>query len=793
MTFRARLASFLVASLAILQLLTALLVYEVTRSQIIGEGERQLTLAGATFSRQLNDVSARVANDVQVLTLDFALRSAIAQRDRNTVVSALRNHGRRIGATRMLLIGLDGNIQADTGADTQIDTQADPHSDTTVPSRFPFNDLFDSSLEGPAAAVVAWENHAYWLVVVPVSAPALIGVIAAAIPIDDAFLAHLQEQSTLLRTIELATENDAGKWSVNARGSDGISVAAHLIGAGKTWSGTPGLVDVDGREYLSLASPLHSSKQSRGIVAVLGYSLDDALRPYRSVASAWAALLALALLIGLAGSLLIARGVSRPVEELAATARRIAAGDYRPTAPIAQRGELGDLAAAFTSMTQAIGEREEHIRFQIGHDAVTGLVNRVAAERAIQQQLDNHAGLRGALLVLALTRLPEITKTMGHALGDRLMQDAGKRIRSRTGEALVARAGDEKFLVWLRAAEHADAVAIAFGLLDVLGEPYREADLAIDTAPAVGIALHPQHGANASALMQRAEVALLSALGSEDAVIVYDPANDPHRPERLSLMSELREALDQNRLVLNYQPKLNLATRTIDGAEGLVRWTHPKLGPMPPDSFIPLAEETGNIRRMTRWVLAAGIAQVREWKACGHDLRVALNLSARDLEDIDLPRRIGELLSIHGVAARDIVLELTESAVMARHEQATRILAQLADRGIDIAIDDFGVGQSSLAYLRRLPVRELKIDKSFVQPLAEGQTDRAIVASIVELGHRFGYRVTAEGVGDQATLDYLAEIGCDHAQGYFIARPMPQEQLGRLLAAGVWRSEKSLA
>jgi diguanylate cyclase (GGDEF)-like protein len=781
MTFRLRLASFLVASLAVLQIMTALLVYEVTRRQIIGEGEHQLALASTAFSRQLDDVSARVADNVSVLTLDYALRSAIAQRDRDTVLSALRNHGRRVGATRMLLVGLDGAIQADTQADPKL-------------QKFPFTDLLDTALEHPEAAVVAWDDRAYWIVVVPVSAPTLIGLIAAAIPIDDAFLQHIQEQSTLPNTIELAVQDTRGGWVPVARGGEGSNLAEQFVSSRGVWPKEgPVLREVDGREYVVSATRLRSATLSPPILAVIGYSLDDALRPYRSVGIAWAALLALGLVLGLVGSLLIARGVSRPVEALAATARRIATGDYRPPEPLSQSGELGELSAAFANMTQAIGEREEQIRFQSAHDAVTGLPNRVAVEATVEQQLIAEPDTRGALLVVALARLPEITKTVGHAISDRLMRDAGERICGPAGDALVARAGDSEFLVWQRDADEAKAIALAFRLIDELAEPYREADLAIDLAPAVGIALHPDHGAEASVLLQHADVALFAALGTADPVVVYDPIVDPHRPERLSLMGDLREALDQNQLQLHYQPKLNLAMRSVDGVEGLVRWQHPKMGLLAPDSFIPLAEETGNIRRVTRWVLAAGIAQAQRWNVHGRRLRVALNLSARDVDDPDLPQRIEELLSVHGVAPDMILLEITESAAMARPEAAVRVLRRVADLGIDLAIDDFGVGQSSFAYLRRLPVRELKIDKSFLLRFAIGPEDRSIVRSIVELGHRLGYRVTAEGVNDQATLDYLTEIGCDHAQGFFIARALPPDALAAFLAAKPQRVGESMA
>ncbi|HEY2345969.1 MAG TPA: EAL domain-containing protein [Xanthomonadaceae bacterium] len=780
MGFRFRLASFFVAALVIVQALTAVLVYEVTRRELIGEGQRQLGVAATAFARQLDDLSERVATNVQVLALDFALRSAIAQRDQATVLSALRNHGRRVGAARMMLVGTDGKIEADTTAAT--DTSRE----------FPYRDLLERAYEKPAAALVTEGGHAYWMVVVPVFAPTLVGEIAAAIPVDDSLLARLQAQSTLPKNVELAAMV-GGKWQVVAHGQDRAAMTAGLATHGDRLPDRPELVDVDGREYVVQAVPLNGSKQSAAVVAVLGYSVDEALSPYRSVGRAWAALLGFGFAVGLLGAWLIARGVSRPVEQLAASARRIEAGDYRlddiaTPRPAARRDEIGQLASAFANMARAIGEREAQIRHQAGHDQVTGLYNRVAAETAIQRELAAHAERPAALLMVGLGRVPEIIKTMGHAVSDRLMRDTGQRIQRPVGDALVARATDAQFAIFLHAQGKSEAIAAAFRVLDVLAAPYQEAELALELAPAVGIALFPAHGGEASALLRRAEVALIAALGSEEPVVVYDPSTDPHRPERLSLMADLREALDHDQLALHYQPKMLLDGMRIDGAEGLVRWQHPRLGMVPPDAFIAMAEETGNIRRLTRWALAAGIAQEQRWSAQASAIRVAINLSARDLDDADLPRRVAELLSIHKVAPERVVLEITESAVMGKPDAAIGVMRKLADQGIDLAIDDFGVGQSSFAYLRRLPVRELKIDKTFVLNLAQSREDQTIVGAIVDLGHRLGYKVTAEGVEERATLDWLAKIGCDHAQGYFIARPMAVDGFDRFIADAAARA-----
>jgi len=757
MSFRLRLALFFVATLVAVQALTATLVYQVTRHELIREGQRQLGVAATAFSRQLDDISGRVADGVRMLALDYALRSAIAQRDQATMQSALANHGRRVGATQMLLLDAQGRVEVDT-----LGTYS-------AGARFPYSDLVEQAYTQPAAAVVAWHNHAYWMVVVPVFAPNLVGLIAAAIPIDDSLLARLQAQSTLPRNIELAARESDGIWKTLAHGHDSVALTAPLMSHEPALPTPPMLLEAHGREFVAQAVPLDRSRASAPVIAVLGYSVDQALSPYRTVAIAWAALLALGLAIGLLGAWLIARSVSRPVEQLAASAQRIEAGNYS-VPRIARGDELGQLSSAFAKMADGIREREARIIHQAGHDQVTGLPNRISAESAIQRELEG--GRPAALLVIGLARVPEIIKTMGHAVCDRLMRNAGERIRP-IGNGLAARATDTQFAVLLPGAGRQEAIATGFRLLDALAEPYREADLTLDLAPAVGIALAPLHTTGANGLMRRAEIALLAALGTEEPIVVYDPATDPHRPERLSLMGDLREALDRDQLELHYQPKLHLASGRIDGAEGLIRWPHPRLGLVPPDDFIPLAEETGNIRRLTRWALAAGIAQAGRWSAAGRELRVSINLSARDLDDAELPRRVAELLALHAVQPQRIALEITEGAIMDKPDAAIAVLRRLADQGIDLAIDDFGVGHSSLAYLRRLPVRELKIDKSFVLHLTEQRADQTIVRSIVELGHHLGYRVTAEGVDNTKVLSQLAAMGCDHAQGFHIAKAMP--------------------
>jgi diguanylate cyclase (GGDEF)-like protein len=502
--------------------------------------------------------------------------------------------------------------------------------------------------------------------------------------------------------------------------------------------------------------------------------------------SVWLALLAtLAAGCGVAfvGAVLVARGLTRPISDLAALTRRFEAGDYAPP-PVMQRDdELGELSQALSTMARAIAEREERIRGWARHDPITNLLNRTGLTEAMSGRLE---AAPAAVLLVGLSRLQEIVHTVGRDIADRLMQEAGTRLTALGKQIEVACVSDNAFAAFVPDLDRAGAVELAEEIVAAFEKPYQERHLAIDATAAVGVALAPDHGTEAGLLLQRGTVALNAAYVAQNRVTVYDPDADPRRPEHLSLMVDLREAVERKELSLHYQPKLDLALGKISGVEALVRWHHEFRGMVAPDLFIPLAEETGNIQRLTRWALATGIAQAARWLNRGVALRVSINLSVRDLADPQLPRRVNSLLMSHDVPAEMLLLEVTESAIMGEPDTAIAVLNALADQGIALSIDDFGVGQSSLAYLRRLPVRELKIDKSFVQNLVKSSGDQKIVQSVIELGHRLGYRVTAEGVEDEDSLIGLGVMGCDFAQGYHVAKPMSRDQMEHFLTDSRW-------
>lgn len=787
--FRNRLVLFLVASLAVVQLGTMVILYGVARSALIDTGKQQLVTSAQSFSRHLDTLAGHLAEDAKIMSLDYALRQSIAAHDSGTAISALRNFGRRVGASRMLLIDLDGTIAADTARPREL----------TGLGRFAFPDLLPLAGEsGRAAASGVVDGVPYRLVVVPVLLPDPIAWICILVRVDDRFAEELRALSPLRKDIALAgqTAPDA-PWSVVAAAGDPMEPLAGIAAPGQMAAAEPQLLTKHGAEYLVLTTPIPTAPGSLPMMAVLQYPLDEALAPYRKIMLYMGALMAGGLVAALIGIGLIARGVTRPVTALAAVARRIADGDYTPLPPVRTSDEIGQLTTALDDMAQAIADREEHIRHQSLHDAVTGLPNRLNLEEQVDQAIDQGHGV--ALLLVGLDRLREVTNTLGHDLADRVARDAGDRLAralaaNGAGDAVIARVSEHGFAILLVDRDAAAAQALAPALVAAFDAPYAEApygeaEVTVDLAAGVGIAVYPDPtpGAppsdTASILLRHADVAVLNARAAEPYVRLYDHAADPHRPERLSLMGDLKIAIEQDALELAYQPKLEPQTGRVVGAEALVRWTHPRRGFVPPDSFIPLAEETGAIRHLTRWGLRRALRQSAAWAAAGHDLRMSVNLSVRDLGDAALPDRIDALLAETGLTADRLMLEITESAIMGEPEAAIAMLRRLADRGVELSIDDFGVGQSSFAYLRRLPVREIKIDRSFVKALDETMEDQAIVRSIIELGHNLGYKVTAEGVENAGSLNLLAEMGCDLAQGYYIARPLMPGAFADFLAS----------
>jgi diguanylate cyclase (GGDEF)-like protein len=423
-------------------------------------------------------------------------------------------------------------------------------------------------------------------------------------------------------------------------------------------------------------------------------------------------------------------------------------------------------------------EVNEH---QALHDALTDLPNRTLFHDRVHQALTSarRDHVPAAVMIMDLDRFKEVNDTLGHASGDELLKQVGIRLRESLRESdTVARLGGDEFGVLLpKVLDSAAAVAVARKLRTTLEEPFTIHGLALQMEASIGIALYPDHGTNVQSLLQRADVAMYVAKEHPAGCEVYTRERDAYSPDRLTLLTELRRAIDRGQLVLHYQPKVDLRTREIHGVEALVRWKHPERGMVPPDEFIPPAQKTGVIGPLTMFVLDEALRQCRTWALQGLDLCVAVNLSTRNLLDVHLPDTVGELLSRWEVHPSLLELEITESTILADPVRAMQILSRLDEMGVRLAIDDFGTGYSSLAYLKRLPVDELKIDKSFILGMEESENDAVIVRSTIDLGRNLGLRVVAEGVETSTAWNRLASLGCDIAQGYYLSRPIPASEL----------------
>lgn len=473
-------------------------------------------------------------------------------------------------------------------------------------------------------------------------------------------------------------------------------------------------------------------------------------------------------------------------EETAVAAMKAGANDYlmkdnlSRLVPAIQRG------LAETRVRQERRRAEETIHQLAYYDVLTKLPNRILLrdqlQHAIRSGQDEHTPV--ALLLMDLDRFKEINDTLGHPHGDRLLEQIGPRVQAASpASATVARLGGDEFAMVVPAADARQATLIAEKILRAIEEPFTIEGLPLAVEASIGIAIAPDHGVDPDRLIQCADVAMYLAKAKRSGHVIYQPDLDQHSPRRLALFGELRHAIDRKQLFLLYQPKIDLPSGRLTGVEALIRWKHPEHGIVPPDEFIPVAERSGLIKPLTLWVLESALGQCRAWQQAGLPLSVAVNLSARNLHDLELPEQVARHLRASGVAPASLELEITESVVMSDPARAMDVLTRLSALGAKLSIDDFGTGYSSLGYLKRLPVHQLKIDKSFIIDLARNSGDTVIVRSTIELAHNLGLTVVAEGVETPEVRKKLIELRCDSAQGYGIGRPMAAEDVVRWLDA----------
>ncbi|RFU45433.1 bifunctional diguanylate cyclase/phosphodiesterase [Paraburkholderia sp. DHOC27] len=757
-SLRAQIALVIVILMLAAQLAGFAMISTVIHSNARRNANQELVVAERVFRQVLRSNGEKLSQAAVVVAADFGFREAVATHDENTVVSALHNHGARVNADVVMLADLDGKLIADSrGA-------------SYVGAPFPLGSLIRAaSRQGDSSSIVAVDGKLYQVVAVPVKAPLTIAWVAMGFLIDDDVAKEMATLTSL--NVSFLEGRRDGRWTLLASSlqDDHSHVRA-------------GIADVDDSNYATRVVLLQSSGERTAVM--LQRSLREAMAPFRQLQTALLVITACGVLLSVIGSVLTARSVTRPVTALTRFARRIGQGKYDEPIEISRQDELGELATAFNQMQDAISQRERHIVELAYMDRLTGLANRAMFNERLQAAVDEagadlqQSGQVFSVMMMDLDRFKLVNDTLGHPIGDLLLCEVASRLRSALRETdVVARLGGDEFAVLLQGDANEGAQRVATHLLKTLEQPIVIEGQLVDVGASIGIVVFPQHGTDLSVLMRRADIAMYVAKRSNLGYTLYDEKHDQNSAERLSLMSELRQAVERDELTLYYQPKLDLATGSVKYVEALVRWEHPTRGFVSPDQFIPFAEQTGYIKMISQWVANKAIAQCAAWQKAGIDLAVSVNVSARELIQSTLPDTFNALLQKHAVAPEMLWIEITESAIMDDPNHAIETLDRLHALGIRLAVDDFGTGYSSLSYLKRMPVDELKIDKSFVMGMTEHKDDETIVRSTIDLAHNMGLKVVAEGVESEEVLMRLHELGCDLVQGYHLTRPLPPMKL----------------
>ena len=522
---------------------------------------------------------------------------------------------------------------------------------------------------------------------------------------------------------------------------------------------------------------LVSAANSHSTQAVTG--VTDTLAPFDPLRSLLMGLAALSFVASMVGSYFIARSITRPLSRLSESAARIRNGDYSDKLEVEGTDEIRALAESFNHMREGLAAHEREMLRLAYEDRLTGLPNRALFNDRLQQAV--HAARRNGspltVMMMDLDRFKHINDLLGHAVGDDVLREVAGRLRAALRESdTVARLGGDEFAALLTTGREDRIVEVVRKVLRCMEQPIECNGQSLDVGASIGIACFPEHGDTPGTLIRHADIAMYLAKAANSEFAFYDPDHDGSRQEQLSLLGELRRALERNELVMFFQPKIDLATGRTKGVEALVRWLHPARGIVPPAEFVPFAERTGFVRTVTRCVLEMALRRCGQWLAQGIRLQMSVNISVRDLQNPELPDIVASLLASSSVPAELVCLEITESSFMENPERAVDTLGRLHALGVRLSIDDFGTGFSSLAYLRKLRVHEMKIDRTFIAAM-EDANDMVIVRSTIDLAHNLGLRVVAEGIEDERSLARLRSMGCDEAQGYFMSRPLPEDKL----------------
>ncbi|REG82410.1 bifunctional diguanylate cyclase/phosphodiesterase [Marinomonas pollencensis] len=756
-SFRSRLLALLLGMLAMVQLGTGVAVLSSLKEDNYKQGVQAIEVAKNVFDSSLDSRVDQLTKSVKILASDFGFKQAVATQEIGTIRSVLANHGARISADVSLLIAPDGKIVAAT-KELNIDQQV--------------TQLVRSARRTGSASIstmISFSGQAYQLVLVPVKAPNIIAWVGMAFLLDKA----LAEQLKAVTGFEISfvgNPRDGNKLTGYSTLPEQdkaalFQQAQHL----NSLAQQPTFTNND--KYLSLSINL-AAKNQWGVLH-LPYQpwLESYNRTRTQLLWIFTGGLAFALLVGI----FLARNLTAPIERLVEFARQIGLVGSDAKAP-AVTGEFGVLSNTMMAMQSSIALREEELTSRALHDLHTGLYNRNAVEQYLTKVLPRH---NGCLVLVDIRHFKDLNNLLGFDHGDALLLGVTERLLGwGSGAVMQARiAGDQFLLVFDEEINGAQCHSLCACFEPAFIVDGSEVHLSV----AVGVLPFEATILSANDAMRRLDITLDRSKEASASCAFYQTGQDESHQRQLRIIGDLTEALVSQQMFVVYQPKVSVAEKDCHEVEALVRWQHPELGFIPPDEFISLLEQAGNIQQLTQWVIETVLSQLQVWWRNGHQIRAAINLSVHDLVNEQLPAYIAQALEDKALPVTALALEVTESAVMKDRNKVIQVLNGLQSLGIHLAIDDFGTGQSSLAYLRELPVNEVKIDRAFIQFIDTNKGDEFIVKASIEMSHSLGLQVTAEGAENASGVALLEHYQCDKIQGYYFSKPLISEDFLRWL------------
>lgn len=754
-TLRTRLTVLYMGMFGVALMLVALAVCTAITGSARNLVRDELGATGAVYGQIWASQSAQLRQGAAVLAHDYGFREAIATNDAPTVRSALDNLRARQKVDGALILGVDGYV---IGAGVELDEAA--------------TDTLWRGLNGGKinAGVLSVNGQPYQAVSAPVLAPVLIGWVVFVERLDQTQMRTLENLSAIPLSASVLTRSSQG-W----RDMAGLASA---LGAGidrtlAAGDDRPATARTSEGEAMVLARPLPSFDAAAPAVLTLSYPMARAMKPFEAMFWALGAIALIGLAILMAGTWMLSRGLTRPITDLDEAVRRLQNGEHAEV-EVTSSDEIGRLAASFNAMAGDIRDREARLTHMALHDQETGLPNRLWLEREASRSN------RGFVVLFGVDRFEIVRNAIGYDSMARLVAALGSRLSSAAGGARVARVAAGAVGMILEAETDDEAIRRAMALCSAADTPVTLIGATVDAALSAGIGRCGGDACGVDSVVDRAAIGLDQARAAHRKAALFDAAAYGDPVGNLGLIGELMTALETAQVWMAYQPKYDLRADAITGVEALMRWNHPRRGFVSPDLFITMAEETGQIFALTQWAVRQAIADQRILAEAGHRVTMSVNLSGRLLSDEAFADfALGEAAA----SGADLCFEITETAVIDNPEIALGVIDRFSAAGIGVSIDDYGSGLSSLAYLKRIRADELKIDKAFVLSLDESSRDALLVKSTIDLAHSLGLKVTAEGVETPTALALLRGMGCDIAQGYLIARPLPLAGLIERLAA----------